>query len=282
MSTQTSSQGLKYEDGKQLELRTESCTDRELSRKRKCSKEVEQDLPSPLRDQPTQKRARVPQLDKAAEDAEEHIDHWVETGHWSESFFENKKMGKKILRKRPPFTSYTQSIKDDDSAEAYTIKYEEVLEKAGIFMYAYQSPVAISDACQQLCNNLLSGEYEAPKNSLFQDDRFWTVFRRLLTRNKPRVFRDITPLIVPSAELLYINGNHHLEHLVEEVNGVWTKCTTLAGPHSKPDFAVGFMSSAFTEEEILKLKSYSTPDRATLFTEEMYFPFLVCEAKDGD
>ena len=42
------------------------------------------------------------------------------------------------------------------------------------------------------------------------------------------------------------------------------------------------MSSAFTEEEILKLKSYTAPNRATLVTENLYFPFLMCEVKCGE
>jgi len=191
-------------------------------------------------------------------------------------------MSEPSSKKRSRSTSYAQSVKDGDNPRAYTPKYEEVLEKAGIVMDANHDQATISDACQQLCNDLLSGEHEPSEHSLFQGDQFWTVLRRVRTRNEPRVFRDITPLIVPSVENLYICGNHHLEHLTEELNAVWTKCTTLAGPQPKPDFVIGLMSSAFTDEEILKLKSYTTPDRATLFTENMYFPFLMCEAKCGD
>ncbi|KAK2756539.1 hypothetical protein FQN54_005432 [Arachnomyces sp. PD_36] len=212
---------------------------------------------------------------------EAELDHWIETGCWPESFHESNKMSEHS-KKRPRATSYAQSIKDGDNPRAYTPGYEKVLEKAGIFMDAYPNRKAISDSCQQLCSDLLSGEYEPPESSHFHGDRFWTILQRVRTRNESRVFRDITPSIVPSAELLYAHGNCHLEHLAEEVNAVWTKCTTLAGPQPKPDFAVGLMPSAFTEEEALKLKIYTTPDRATFFTENMYFPFLMCEAKSVD
>ena len=191
-------------------------------------------------------------------------------------------MSEPSSKKRSRSTSYSQSVKDGDNPRAYTPKYEKVLEKAGIFMDAYQDEGAISDACQQLCSDLLSGEYEAPEGSIFQGDQFWAVLRRVHTWNKLRVFRDITPLIVPSAELLCIRGNDHLEHLIEELSGDWTRCSTTAGPQPKPDFAVGLMSSAFTDAEILKLKCYTAPDRATLFTEDVYFPFLMCEVKCGD
>jgi hypothetical protein len=64
------------------------------------------------------------------------------------------------------------------------------------------------------------------------------------------VIRDITPLIVPSAELLYVFGSAHLEHLREDLNTLWTKCICLAtGPCPKPDFAVGLKESVFTKAE---------------------------------
>ena len=102
-------------------------------------------------------------------------------------------------------------------------------------------------------------------------------------RNEARVVRDITPLIVPSTELLYARrGILHLQHLTEEINAEWTKCICLAGPRPKPDYAIGFMPSAFTVDEVMKLKSYTAPEKATLFTEHLYFPFIICEVKCGE
>ena len=42
------------------------------------------------------------------------------------------------------------------------------------------------------------------------------------------------------------------------------------------------MSSAFTDDEVMKLKSYSAPEKATLFMEHLYFPFIMCEMKCGE
>ena len=200
----------------------------------------------------------------------------------AQDIFQGPKHERTIVQKRSRSTSYSQSVKDGDNLRASTPKYEKVLEKAGIFMDAYEGEGAIPDTCQQLYNDLLSGEYEAPESSIFRGDQFWAVLRRVHTRNEMRVFGDITPLIVPSAELLCIRGNDHLEHFIEELSGDWTRCSTTASPQPKPDFAVGLMSSAFTDAELLKLKCYTAPDRATLFTEDVYFPFLVCEVKCGD
>jgi hypothetical protein len=187
-----------------------------------------------------------------------------------------------LPRKRPRPTSYTQSAKDGDNPKAYTPEYEEVLAKAGIFMNARQRQATASNDCQQLCKDLLNCEYDIPDDSLFHGELFWAVLDRVHIRNKSRVSRDIMPSIVPSAELLYLRGSDHLEHLTEELNAVWTECSALAGPRPKPDFCVGLMSSAFTEEEILKLKSYTAPNKPTLVTENLYFPFLMCEATSGE
>ena len=178
--------------------------------------------------------------------------------------------------------SYTQSVKEGENPPAYTPEYEDVLAKAGIFMYQHLGPATISDTCMELCATLLNADYEIPKHSLFKDDLFWMALERVRSKNEWRVVRDIMPWIVPSAELLYIYGVSNLEHLIEEINVEWTKCMCLAGPRPKPDFAVGLMSSAFTDNEVEKLKFYAAPGKATLFTGKLYFPFLVCEVKCGE
>jgi len=42
------------------------------------------------------------------------------------------------------------------------------------------------------------------------------------------------------------------------------------------------MLSAFTDDEVERLKSYTAPGKATLFTGKLYFPFLTCEVKCGE
>ena len=104
---------------------------------------------------------------------------------------------------------------------------------------------------------------------------------RIRSRNEARVVRDITPLIVPSAELLYTRGLSHPQYLTKEISIQWTKCICLAGPRPQPDYAVRLMLSVFAENEIEKLKYYTVPGNATLFTGYLYFPFLTCEVENG-
>lgn len=72
------------------------------------------------------------------------------------------------------------------------------------------------------------------------------------------VLRDITPLIVPSAEILFSYGaKQQLEHLFEEMNVSWSKCFPIAnGPIPQPDYSVGFKSTAFTDEQLQNLEPY--------------------------
>lgn len=263
----------------------------EADRKRKRSQEPE-DSPAQVQDVPSPKRTRIStgrafdQTERHKEIKEENrnpIKYWAENGSWPKQHFEmDPNVSELTPKKRSRSTSYSQSVKEGNKPRPYTPKYEEVLANAGIFMDAFQGQTNISNDCQELCNILLSRKYDPPIDSLFKDDRFWVALQRVRNRNESRVFRDITPFIVPSAELLYIRGLDHLEHLTEELNAEWTKCTALAGPRPKPDFCVGLSSSAFTEEEVSKLKLYTAPNRATLVTEQLYFPYFMCEVKCGD
>lgn len=179
--------------------------------------------------------------------------------------------------------SYTQSVKEGGNPPAYTPEYEEVLKKAGIFMYQqHLGHTTISDTCKKLCTTLLDSEFEPPEHSPFKEGSFWMALERVRCKNGARVLRDITPSIAPSAELLYMLGALNLQHLTEEINAEWTKCICLAGPRPKPDFAVGFMSSAFADDEVEKLKYYTASGKATFCTGNLYFPFLVCEVKCGE
>jgi hypothetical protein len=65
------------------------------------------------------------------------------------------------------------------------------------------------------------------------------------------------------------------------MSGDWTKCSLLGGTQPRPDYAYGLSSATFNEEERAKLENYTNINNPTKFTESMYFPFLLCEAKCG-
>ncbi|KAL9015857.1 MAG: hypothetical protein Q9185_006772, partial [Variospora sp. 1 TL-2023] len=238
-----------------------------------------------------QKRIRLEALEDAptatakAGEPYDPIAHWVAEGVWPDDLHKkgmdtNESAPRKRSLSRS--TSYTQSVKDGKNPKAYTPAYQQVLTSASIFMNTNASRPAITAESQRLCSDYLHGNYDLPANPLYHDDEFSQLLARLSDRNEARVVRDLTPMIMPSAEHLHSLGDEDLSDLAEELNAEWAKCNSLAGPRPKPDCAAGLKPSAFTEEEIMKLKVYTAPSRATLFTENMYFPFLMCEAKCGD
>jgi len=114
--------------------------------------------------------------------------------------------------------------------------YEKILAAAKIYMDDnYQ--ITATDACIALCQTLLDATQSTPKNTLFEDDLFKMTCIRLHNENEAIVLRDVTPLIVPPAEILHAFGAKQLEHLMGHLNQKWFGCVPiLPGP------APGFLS----------------------------------------
>lgn len=77
-----------------------------------------------------------------------------------------------------------------------------------------------------------------------------------------------------------------LPHLIENVDEGWIKSIPLVkGPRPQPHFSVGFKSSAFTSDQLQKLKPYVDDWQITsriVVTDKMYFPFLTSKVKCGN
>ena len=185
-------------------------------------------------------------------------------------------------KKRSRQTSYSQSFKDGESPKAYSLEYEKKMNEIGMITDNFQDEAEIGDDCRELCKTLLSGEYETPTGTLFENEFFVKALREARSRNEFRVSRDLMPLLVPSAELLHIRGATDLKGVIEELNTEWTKCGVIFGPHPKPDFAVGLGSSAFTPDELQQLRTNHTDQCPSYMTADLFFPFLICEVKSAN
>ena len=210
------------------------------------------------------------------------IEHWASTGSWPENFSNMSQEQSDSSKKRGRESSYTQSVKDGSVPKAHTSEFEKQIAQHGIFMDDYKGQVLVSEASKELGMKMLQARYAEPQYPQFQPSKFLLVLNRIRTRNETRIFRDITPFIVPSAELLFLEGHDDLEHIAEELSADWKKSDPMGGPAPRPDFAAGIGSSAFTDDEVFKLKNHTAWQRPTLFTKNMYFPFLLCEVKSGD
>lgn len=219
-------------------------------------------------------------------DLEEPVHHWARTQQWPENFAtmtqERSRERSSSPKKRLASSSYTQRVKEGEVPPAYSAAYETHLANHGLYMGEDRGRAKVRDGSKALCRSLLAKIYPDPTHTPYPLSKFLSVWQRVQNRNEPRVVRDLTSLLVPSPELLYVEGHEDLEHVVEEIDAEWTKGSSLAGPMPKPDRAFGIFPHAFDEEETAKLKNYTAHDRPTLFTDHMYFPFLVCEVKSAE
>ena len=132
---------------------------------------------------------------------------------------------------------------------------------------------------KELCNKLLKGKRTSAKTSIFTREQFAEVLERVRDLNEPRIVRDVTPWIVPSAEILWFLNELELDYIGDGLSVEWTRCATMGSKKPKPDYIAALSKQAYSQEEIDKLENYITSERLFWFTPELSFPFLVCEAK---
>ncbi|KAI9789608.1 MAG: hypothetical protein M1816_005917 [Peltula sp. TS41687] len=165
--------------------------------------------------------------------------------------------------------------------------YTTLLETQDSFLR--ESALGIDDKSQIDCQSLLELAQSVPLASLFGNDVFSNTMQTIEGRNEARVIKDISPLIVPSAENLATLGHRHLDILVENVNEGWNESIPLTSPRPQPDYSVGFRRSAFTDAQLKKLQPHigaiffggTTDASYFVATWRCYFPFLTCEVKCG-
>ncbi|KAK1035173.1 hypothetical protein LTR74_018890, partial [Friedmanniomyces endolithicus] len=178
--------------------------------------------------------------------------------------------------------SYSSRARDGSAPPAHTAAYEEELQRYGIIFDDLTTKDLVTAESKEMCQALLGLDELAPAYNWCSEEMYIKIFQRASKCNEERVRRDLTPHIVPSAELLYVvDQETTLENVREEMSGDWTKCSLLGGTQPRPDYAYGLSSATFTGGERAKLENYTNINNPTKFTESMYFPFLLCEAKCG-
>ena len=179
--------------------------------------------------------------------------------------------------------SYSQSRKDGGVPEQYTKSYEKYIFTKGLDMDDFKGEKLVSPDSKVTCKDLLNMTRKAISPTVYSRAKTLEVIRLCRNRNEAMVNRDVTPLIVPPIKSLYLeDGANQFEHLTDEVNTQWHESWVLAGPRPKPDLSVGFFSSAFTIAENEKLTNYTSFENLTRPTDDLCFPFLMCEVKCGN
>ncbi|KAG9229500.1 hypothetical protein BJ875DRAFT_499897 [Amylocarpus encephaloides] len=225
------------------------------------------------------------------------LEYWRKEFRWPKRYFEPESNMNHLLAKQKSSSSLREKQSEASSATPSDQKpreakstsyarpsYETVLATRGSFMGKFE--LGITDECKRLCRTLLAAEQSVPLDTLFRDDLFEETCESVRGRNEAMVVRDISPLICPSAQVLRIYGAKHLKSLNESVNEGWNSAIPFYGPRPQPDYSVGFGRSAFTDDQLEKLKPFvgEVTDTFTshfMATWQMYLPFLTCEVKCG-
>jgi len=179
-------------------------------------------------------------------------------------------------------TPSDQKPREAKSTPYQDARYKTILATKGSFID--ESDLGITDKSKNNLQTLLSAEQQVPHDSLFRDDLFKSTCRKIQDRNETRVIRDISLLMVPSAETLATCGATNLQCLIESTNEGWNNSIPITKTRPQPDYSVGFRREAFTEDQLKRLGPFVGDLTDTSFfmaTYYMYFPFLTCEVKCG-
>jgi hypothetical protein len=248
------------------------------------------------------------------------IDYWIEKERWPEEYFEQddhtrkdlekdswfekhwepennmsyllarKRSSSSLRSKKSEASSVTTSSTTPSDQKAREVKsipyqdarYETILATKGSFMG--KSELGVTATSKSLCRTFLETEQTVPDDSLFRDDLFEETCEMMRNKNEARVVRDISPLIVPSAEILAVRGAKHLKILIESVNEGWNNSIPVTKTRPQPGYSAGFRQEAFTDDQLKRLEPFVGELTDTSFfmaTYYMYFPFLTCEVKCG-
>ena len=203
--------------------------------------------------------------------------------------FAKKKSSSSLNRKKSQssFQTFSDQLpREVKSAQYKNPDYAVELENEGSYMY--KSTSGVTDISREFCRTLLKKEQTISQNTLFRDDLFDETCRKIQDRNEAMIIRDISLLIVPSAQTLATYDATHLNHLFETINESWNSVLFFSLHKTRPqlDFSVGFGRFAFTQEQRDKLKPFVSEPGFKIITyfmatTRMYFPFLTCEVKCG-
>lgn len=284
---QAPSQDSKLEEIEQLPRGSERYTPGDLGPKRKRLQEAG-DLTSRLQDEPTQKRTRFSQPDREAGDTEKYqapknldchpLNYWVIHDRWPENFGQNAVIMSQNAASKQTGDSQDSSSKRKSESTHRSDRLERLAEN-GVFM---KTSALTQRSSEELCESYLQGSRIPKWWPSYPPDKIPAILNRINGLNEGRIQRDIMPLVVPSAENLFYCGEAIEDWIGDDIHAEWTRSATMGSTRPKPDYTAGLLRKAFTKDENDKLRNYASPLRPFLFTAELSFPFLICEAKSGD
>lgn len=229
----------------------------------------------------------------------ESIDHWVQVAQWPKALFHmdsRTQMRTQMLAKKRPSSrkrsvdgstvssqSSNHMTRDEKSAPYRDPMYEEQLKLKGFDMRIdLDGP---NQKSLEMVQTLLEQQPTVPQDSLFAEHKFKGACEMMRNRNEARLVRDVATLIVPSPEIMDLDGNLDGKDLIESVDEGWNLTEPITPVRPQPDFSVGFKRDAFTEEQLDKIRPILGDSRSLVSrlraTWNMYLPFVASEIKCG-
>ncbi|KOS40532.1 hypothetical protein ACN38_g8618 [Penicillium nordicum] len=124
--------------------------------------------------------------------------------------------------------SDSSSARDTKSYAYRAVNYVTILETKGCFMRQSSAGPMPEDIA--LCERLLSHPIQPPTGTLLEDEYVTGFHDALQNRSEARLLVDLHPLIMPSAENQYIQGNQSLKDVIDGYNDPWLKTEPIYGP----------------------------------------------------
>ena len=189
-----------------------------------------------------------------------------ENDSWFEKYWEpesnmscvlaKKKSSSSLRSKHSSANSGSTKLSDQKQREIKSSPYKDPRYKTLLATknsFLYESGLGITGKSKADCQSLLCAEQPVPNSSLFRDDLFESTCQNIQDRNETRIIRDISLLIVPSAETLATYGATNLQCLIESTNEGWNNSIPVTKTRPQPDYSVGFRREALTEDQLKKL-----------------------------
>ncbi|KAL7938216.1 hypothetical protein V8C35DRAFT_291252 [Trichoderma chlorosporum] len=169
---------------------------------------------------------------------------------------------------------------DNESNEYKASGYVIWLEANGGFMHPSKEGPISDDVA--FCQRLLESSADTPSGTLFDDKFIGSFLNTLHNRSEARLLADLHPLLMPSAENLFIQGKEELKYVIDDYNDPWLTTEPFYGPIPQPVHAQGLKWSMFSESQRRKLGEKSGEKSLYAMRHEMYFPYLTAEIKSDN
>jgi len=246
---------------------------------------------SPIFERPEEEPEASESKEKEKDDP---VSHWAANHTWPDNFAESRSISSSNNKRQRTSDrsqsgkdgkspSYSQSRKDGDVPEQYTKSYEKYIFTQGLDMNYIKGMEFVSPDSKVACQELRKMECAAISPTIYSEDKILQVVYLCQNTNEAMVSRDITTLILPPIKALHLTDEaKRFKDFTDQVRARWHESWVLAGPRPEPDLTVGFLDSAFTVSENEKLTNYTSFENLTRPTNEMCFPFLMCEVECGD